>query len=350
MAFSQWRAAMSRLTRLRSSAFIRNAPPPPMGHIKILQSNIPYRTILIFTSGGATAFALTQAIERTPLEKTVKEASSPPSTVPQVLDVKAATARLQEVERTVPATRVGDVEIPEHHIVRFGSNFPIEDEYVSATAPGPGGKMWHYWGVFDGHAGAATSAHLRSHLIPALTSALSPLPPNPPNTTLTSTVQRAFTALDTALLTTATTVIATTPTITSAALTALAPALSGSCALLSLYNPRTRSLTTACVGDSRAVLGRWNPATNAYAALPLSVDQTGFSALEAERIAAEHPGEDEVVDPKTGRVLGLAVSRAFGDARWKLPRAVVRGWMQRFWGYGERPGYKTPPYLSAEPV
>ena len=41
-----------------------------------------------------------------------------------------------------------------------------------------------------------------------------------------------------------------------AAVELLAPAISGSCALLSFYDPRTKLLRVACTGDSRAVLGR----------------------------------------------------------------------------------------------
>ena len=143
---------MSRFARLRSPAFFRNVPPLPMHHITLLQSRVSYRTILIFGGGGATALAVSQLIERTPLEKTAKEVSSPATQEPQPLDLRAATAKLQEVESILPATRVGDKETPEHHIVRFASNSPIEDDYVSTTAPGPGGKKWHFWGVFDGHA------------------------------------------------------------------------------------------------------------------------------------------------------------------------------------------------------
>src|SRR6266700_1080474 len=151
MVSSSWRAAMGRFTRLRSPAFFRNVPPPPI-HIALLQSRVSYRTILIFGGGGATALALSQLIEHTPLEKTAKEVSSPATQEPQPLDLKAATAKLQEVESILPAARVGDKETPEHHIVRFASNSPSEDDYVSTAAPGPGGKKWYFWGVFDGHA------------------------------------------------------------------------------------------------------------------------------------------------------------------------------------------------------
>ena len=54
----------------------------------------------------------------------------------------------------------------------------------------------------------------------------------------------------------------------------LAPALSGSCALLSFYDSRSKLLRVACTGDSRAVLGRRGP-NGKWTATPLSEDQTG---------------------------------------------------------------------------
>jgi pyruvate dehydrogenase phosphatase len=42
----------------------------------------------------------------------------------------------------------------------------------------------------------------------------------------------------------------------------LAPALSGSCALLAFYDSQSKDLKVACAGDSRAVLGRRGPTGN----------------------------------------------------------------------------------------
>lgn len=70
----------------------------------------------------------------------------------------------------------------------------------------------------------------------------------------------------------------------------LAPALSGSCALLSFYDSRSKLFRVACTGDSRAVLGR-RGANGKWTATPLSVDQTGGTAEEMARLRKEHPGE-----------------------------------------------------------
>ena len=129
----------------------------------------------------------------------------------------------------------------------------------------------------------------------------------------------------------------------------LAPYFAGSCAILSIYDPNSQVLRTACTGDSRAVLGR-RTSSGKYAAEPLSVDQTGHNALELEKITNEHPGEKDIVNLKDGRVLGIAVSRAFGDGLWKWPMEVVKECQEKYFWKPARPGYKSPPYLTAEPV
>lgn len=130
-----------------------------------------------------------------------------------------------------------------------------------------------------------------------------------------------------------------------------AAAFSGSCALLALYDPARSILRVANVGDSRAVLGRWSSLSQSYIAMPLSVDQTGFNPDEVERITQEHPGEEGIIDPKSGRVFGLAITRAFGDARWKWAEELTQLAHEKFFGPAPRPNgvVKTPPYITAEP-
>lgn len=53
---------------------------------------------------------------------------------------------------------------------------------------------------------------------------------------------------------------------------------------------------------------------------------------------------------KDGRILGLAVSRAFGDGRWKWSRELQQQAEKRFFGPQLREPLLTPPYLTAEPV
>jgi len=134
----------------------------------------------------------------------------------------------------------------------------------------------------------------------------------------------------------------------TAAAQLLAPALSGSCALLSFYDSRSQLLRVACTGDSRAVLGRRLP-NGKWTATPLSVDQTGSNPDEAERLRRLHPGEPNVV--RNGRVLGgLEPTRAFGDASYKWSREVSEKLRQHFFARSISPILKTPPYVTAEPV
>lgn len=128
----------------------------------------------------------------------------------------------------------------------------------------------------------------------------------------------------------------------------LAPALSGSCALLSFYDSRSKLLRVACTGDSRAVLGRRSASGN-WTATPLSADQTGSNPDEAARLRKLHPGEPDVV--RNGRVLGnLEPTRAFGDASYKWTREISEKLRQRFFARSPSSSLKTPPYVTAEPV
>ena len=102
----------------------------------------------------------------------------------------------------------------------------------------------------------------------------------------------------------------------------LAPALSGSCALLAFYDSQSKDLKVACAGDSRAVLGRRGE-NGKWSATPLSEDQTGGTPSEMDRLRAEHPGEPNVV--RNGRILGqLEPSRSFGDA-WRTTTGLRIG-------------------------
>lgn len=127
----------------------------------------------------------------------------------------------------------------------------------------------------------------------------------------------------------------------------LAPALSGSCALLSFYDPRSKLLRVACTGDSRAVLGRRSDGGK-WTATALSVDQTGSNPAEEARMRKLHPGEDKVIH--NGRVLGgLEPTRAFGDAVYKWSRDVADRLKRSFFARTPSPRLLTPPYVTAEP-
>ena len=134
----------------------------------------------------------------------------------------------------------------------------------------------------------------------------------------------------------------------SAAAELLAPALSGSCALLSFYDSSSKLLRVACTGDSRAVLGR-RGLNGKWTATALSEDQTGGTPSEIARLRAEHPGEEYVV--RHGRILGgLEPSRAFGDSIYKWSKEVQEQIKRNFFGRSPPALLKSPPYVTAEPI
>ena len=255
-----------------------------------------------------------------------------------------------------------------YDVVQIPSNNPIEDDHAekivevppSVTPPSAGSASsdWMFWGVFDGHAGWTTSAKLRQVLISYVARELNntykfaltdPSLTVPTSQSIDTAIKRGFLALDHEIVHASVNKITTHTKQKAAAAEILAPALSGACALLSFYDSSSKLFRVACTGDSRAVLGRKNPATGKWTATPLSEDQTGGTPSEMARLRAEHPGEDYVVS--RGRILGgLEPSRAFGDAGYKWSREVQMRMKKFFFGKTPPPLLKTPPYVTAEPI
>ncbi|EME46298.1 hypothetical protein DOTSEDRAFT_125535 [Dothistroma septosporum NZE10] len=242
------------------------------------------------------------------------------------------------------------------HTSQLPSNMPCEDTWSCGayTFNGDRTKDWDEWGIFDGHAGSRT-AQLLKHFLPSIVggelwdSKCMDRPYVPNDRHIINSIKKAFIQLDKDIVDEAgKLLLAGGPLAEMVACGAAA--FSGSCALFALYDPVRSVLRVANVGDSRAVLGRWDASKAEYVAQAMSIDQTGFNENETARLARDHPDED-VVDPKTGRVNGMAVSRAFGDARWKWPQSLTRLAHDKFWGPSPRPDsmIKTPPYLTAEP-
>ena len=70
------------------------------------------------------------------------------------------------------------------------------------------------------------------------------------------------------------------------ALTSMHPAVSGSCAIMAIFDTVKHDLYVACTGDSRAVAGVWEPSEDGkgqWRVEVLSEDQTGRNPNEAER-------------------------------------------------------------------
>lgn len=239
------------------------------------------------------------------------------------------------------------------HSTRVASNSPCEDRLIQGQLSASKGLLqlpWHAWGVFDGHAGSFTAALLTERLLPTVEDAFGPLPIDSSDAAIENTIKTAFVALDDSIVKGAIDTIKSDVSYHEK-IAKLMPAYTGSCALLALFDPRTWTLRVACTGDSRAVLGRQD-GDGQWDAKVLSVDQTGSNEEEIARLNAEHPGETEIT--KAGRVLGLMVSRGFGDGRWKWSLEDQKEIKEKFDGFDplnpEKYAVKTPPYLSAEPV
>ena len=283
----------------------------------------------------------------------------------EMMTPEQSTERLRKTEESFLVGRGRGVV--RYDVVTLPSNDPIEDDHaekivevpnnVAATGEGTTSSDWMFWGVYDGHSGWTTSAKLRQVLISfaarelnstykaALANATSPFPTP---SAIDAALKSAFVKLDNEICLDSVNKLTKNPSKRLAA-EILAPALSGSCALLSFYDSRSKTFRVACTGDSRAVLGRRNPASGKWFATPLSEDQTGSNPNEEARMRAEHPGEEHVI--RSGRVLGqLEPSRAFGDASYKWSRETQDRIKKHFFGRTPHQWLKTPPYVTAEPV
>jgi pyruvate dehydrogenase phosphatase len=244
--------------------------------------------------------------------------------------------------------------VSRYYGAQLASNSPCEDRFVHGKLPSPRNddKPWMAWAVFDGHAGWQTADVLEKQLLPLVQQYLSKaslVPKEQPlyQESVQRAITKAFVHLDSSIIETARQTSQSHLPLQEK-MQKLMPAFAGSCALLSLYDPVTRNLHVACTGDSRAVLGQRN-SDGSWEAVPLSIDQTGSNAEEIARLRQEHPGEQDMI--KDGRVLGLAVSRAFGDGRWKWPLELQKEFRRRFYGPKPlTPEVQTPPYVTAEPV
>lgn len=276
-----------------------------------------------------------------------------------------ATERIRKNEESLLVGRGKGVV--RYDIVQLPSNDPIEDDHaekivevpstVAATENGAPNSDWMFWGIFDGHSGWTTSAKLRQALVSfaarelnstykaALQNTLSPFPSA---SAIDDALKTAFVKLDDEICHESVNKLTKNPSKRLAA-ELLAPALAGSCALLSFYDSRSKTFRVACTGDSRAVLGRRNSQSGKWFATPLSEDQTGSNPTEVARMRAEHPGEPHVI--RNGRVLGnLEPTRAFGDAVYKWSKQTQDVLKRHFFGKTPHQLLRSPPYVTAEPV
>ncbi|KAI9831454.1 MAG: hypothetical protein M1819_005053 [Sarea resinae] len=285
----------------------------------------------------------------------------------KVLEMMTPEQATQKLRRNEESYLVGRGKgVVRYDVVQIPSNDPIEDDHaekivevpqtVAATNDASPTSDWMFWGVFDGHSGWTTSAKLRQVLISFVAKELNatyksaltdPTLTVPTPESIDKAIKKGFVNLDHQIVHESVEKVMKAGSKRVAA-ELLAPALSGSCALLSFYDSNSKVLRVACTGDSRAVLGR-RTANGKWVASPLSTDQTGGNAEEAARLRREHPGEENVT--RNGRILGgLEPSRAFGDAIYKWTRETQDRIKMSFFGRTPSPHLRTPPYVTAEPV
>lgn len=288
------------------------------------------------------------------------------SSAPGLLNPAQVSARLRGREESFIIDRGNGVL--RYDFAQLPSNNPIEDDHSEKIIGVPlvtaddheYSTDWHFWGLFDGHAGFSTSAKLRESLIPRVIremnqtySSVAPgsqrrLAPDRPELADQALV-RAFVKLDNEIVHESVEKLLAQPT-REEAVEKLPPALSGSCALLAFYDTASRDLRIALAGDSRAVLGT-RTSSGRWQAKALTSDQTGSNEDEARRIRAEHPQSEKDTCVRRGRVLGIyEPSRSFGDAAVKWSRETQRRVADLFFS-SRVPSYlRTPPYMTAEPV
>ncbi|KAK8041930.1 hypothetical protein PG993_006453 [Apiospora rasikravindrae] len=245
--------------------------------------------------------------------------------------------------------------VANYDVAQLASNSPIEDAYVHGRFSSPlgGEEDWMAWAVFDGHCGWQTSKLLTKQLMPFVQKALRDIGnKKPTDGDIQQALQTAFTKLDDMLVTSAKETIEGNHSFPEK-IRRLEPAFAGSCALLALYNPSTKSLHIASTGDCRAVVGSKDANNNTWTAMLETVDQTGANEDEKARIQAQFPDEPQIL--AGGRIWGMQPARTFGDGGWKWDKDL-RARLRKEYNATALPssvrysGYKTGPYLTALPV
>ncbi|KUI62369.1 hypothetical protein VP1G_09506 [Cytospora mali] len=310
---------------------------------------LPTRSVLVI---GADELSTGTFVGEGPITKTTDDEGR---AIVEMLTGDQATRQLRKMEESYFVNRGRGVV--RYDLDQLPSNSPIEDDHaekiveVPARGDSESGGDWMFWGVFDGHSGWTTSAKLRQSLISTVAREVNDTYKaggnSPTSDAVDAAIKKGFLRLDDEIVHQSVQEVLKSNS-RSVAAELLAPALSGSCALLSFYDSKSNLLRVACTGDSRAVLGR-RADNGKWTATPLSVDQTGNNPDEVNRMRKLHPGEQYVI--RNGRVLGgLEPTRAFGDASYKWTKEISDKLRQSFFGRAQSPLLKTPPYVTAEPV
>ncbi|KAM0667740.1 hypothetical protein ACQRIU_003605 [Beauveria bassiana] len=238
-------------------------------------------------------------------------------------------------------------------LVGVGGGAPSDQHDIrlgDVVASGRGGESWVASTIFDGHYGWQTADHLEKELLKAVQAKLNKLQwDSRTDQSIQHAIETAFEELDDSIIRGYVDCARNKDMALENKVPYMEVAMAGSCALLVLYNPKSKTIYTACTGDSRAVLGK-QTADGTWEPLALSEDQTGATESEVARLKKEHPNEEVITHGN--RVLGLAISRAFGNFPWKSSHEVQEELGKRFiqGKPKEKTEIPTPPYLIAKPV
>lgn len=245
-----------------------------------------------------------------------------------------------------------------YDISQLPSNNPIEDNHVEqiVTIPSTGpDEDLYFFGVFDGHSGTFTSTRLAKDLVQYVAHQLGQVYSKGVNILsssdkIDSAIEQGFINLDNDIVQGSLQALFKHPSKEN--MLAALPAISGSCALLSIYNSTDSTLKVAVTGDSRALICGLD-SDGDWVVKALSTDQTGDNPREVERVRSEHPGESNAV--RNGRILGsLQPSRAFGDYRYKIKDVDGKSLSElpehlRIYFRSKPRDFLTPPYVTARP-
>lgn len=207
-------------------------------------------------------------------------------------------------------------------------------------------------GIFDGHNGASTAKYL-SNVIPNtlrdwFRRQLSlEVDPDGSSKNMASLLTYLFYHVDNELVQSLEQAIASTM-INAEDQPALRVASSGSSALLALYDQADQRLWVANAGNSRAVGGSWSTDHERYVAVELSAESVGRNTEEADIVQSLH-SDEQIFDPQSGDLLGLPVTRALGDAGWKMSNEQSQNAYETFATPKPSQPTRTPPYIIAHP-
>ena len=263
-----------------------------------------------------------------------------------------------------PAIRSFDVNY-------LGSNSPIEDRFVAGFSPGLGIGLFS---IIDGHKGFRCSHFIQNNLLQYVKSSLfrKIVGSVESDLEICMSMNRTTTELEPVLAWVANSVQSIPTSVVEECLSStfnildehisnealsdvklileghsMVPelkervlrAIEGACVILAVI--QMDSISVASTGDCRVVVGRKH-VENSIQAIQLSMDQNSRNTYEVERMKKAHPGEEVIFN---GRVLGsLMPFRTFGDVDFKWERKYLEG-LVPVW-----PNYRTPPYITAEPV